>query len=227
LTIRIILGDAYDVLDRLQPGSVDCCFTSPSPPFSAEKGIGSENRLSEYISNLLIIFRKVAIVLKNSGSLWVEMGDYLNEQQSLRCTPEDFAVSMISDKWILRSKLIWHRPDDSTQHEQNRFKRDWEYLFMFTKSLDYYFNPKYNNTSVFTFPYMEPKPNEFASGFPEGLIEVALQSTVPSNGTVMDIFCDSGVTGVVALRNKMNFIGIEILPEKITKIRKRLGSIRS
>jgi DNA modification methylase len=71
--------------------------------------------------------------------------------------------------------------------------------------------------------HIGPKFGEFSSGFPEGLIQLAIDTAVPKNGTVLDPFCDSGTTGVVALKNKRNFIGIEIVENKIEKIEKRLA----
>ena len=226
---RIITGDCFDVLDRLEEKSVDVCFTSPEPPFHhdrvAEIGIGTLTTFREYHSRLIEIFEKVKRVLKDTGVLWVEMGDYHDSRGSLTMTPYVHAL-MMSNSWLLRSDLIWHRPHEPLQEDKTRFKRDCEHVFMFTKSVNYYFNPQWCGTSLFSFQYIEPKHGDIESGFPEGLIHVCLSSTCPPGGTVLDPFVGTGVTGKVALKNGFQFIGIEIQERKITDIMKVRKSVK-
>jgi site-specific DNA-methyltransferase (cytosine-N4-specific) len=132
---------------------------------------------------------------------------------------------MCLDGWILRNKLIWHRPSETEREDKTRFKRDWEYLFWFTKNKEgYYFKDvKYTtDTSVLTFPYVAPFHGVFVSGFPEELIDLAITTTCPPNGTILDPFCGTGTTGMVALDSGMNFIGIENNPKIIPELNKRL-----
>ena len=206
---RLINGDAFDVLKTLEPQSIDCCFTSPDPPSD--------------IARLVSFFTNLKRVLSDRGSLWVQMGDR-HEDGQMAMIPELFALSM-KKNWVLRSKLIWHRPDKSKQEDMTRFKRDWEYLFFFTKArAGYYFNHLYD-TSVFNFPFVYPRPGVFESGFPLELVEVALKSTCPPNSVVLDPFMDSGTTGIVALKEGHSFVGIEICPEKMLKIKKRFKDL--
>jgi DNA modification methylase len=224
MKFKIIHDDAYRAIDALEQHSIDCCFTSPNPPFYSVNGIGSGKKLIDYVTNLAKIFEKIRGVLKDRGSLLVHMGDYHdNNTGNMLMIPEKFAIAMQDAGWILRSKLVWHRPDDSPQHDFTRFKRDWEHVFFFTKQLDHYFKLGYEYTSVFNFPYIEPQIGRFESGFPKKLIEICLQSACPPYGIVLDPFCGSGTTGVVALENKRTFIGIELKAENIIKIRKRLA----
>jgi DNA modification methylase len=229
MNFRIINDDAYNALDRLDPNSVDVCFTSPDPPFhhsrGAEIGIGTLQTFKEYHSRLIEIFEKVKRVLKDTGVLWVEMGDYHDSRGSLTMTPYVHAL-MMSSNWLLRSDLIWHRPHEPLQEDKTRFKRDCEHVFMFTKSVKYYFNPKYCSTSLFSFQYIEPKHGDIESGFPEGMIQVCLESTVPHFGVVLDPFAGTGVTGKVALKCGFQFIGIEIQEKKIIDIMKVLKSVK-
>jgi len=213
---RIICGDSNDVLDTLEAKSVDVIFTSPDPP---------EN--TGNIKHLLAIFDKCKRVLKDSGSLWVQIADQHDpDTGSMKLIPEWFVMAMAAT-WIVRGKLIWHRTENNPyQEDYTRFKRDWEYLFWFTKAKEAYFDyetPVWGHwSSVISLPYIPPREHEFASGFPEGLIEIALAKTAPPNSTVLDPFCDSGTTGIVALRMGHSFIGIEKDQDKIAKITKRL-----
>lgn len=72
--------------------------------------------------------------------------------------------------------------------------------------------------SINTKPSKEP---HFAS-YPEALIEPMIKAGCPVNGVVLDPFFGIGTTGIVAKKNNRNYIGIEISPEYIDIINKRL-----
>jgi DNA modification methylase len=69
-----------------------------------------------------------------------------------------------------------------------------------------------------TAPYAEA---HFAV-YPEKLIETPIKATCPIEGLVLDPFVGSGTTGVVALKNARNFIGIELNADYIKLAEKRL-----
>ena len=75
----IINGDALSTLKTLPDQSVDCCVTSPPyyklRDYGVDGQIGLENTVREYIDNLTAVFMEVYRVLKNNGTLWLNMGD--------------------------------------------------------------------------------------------------------------------------------------------------------
>lgn len=209
-------------------------FCSPNPPFFVDEpagiriGIGFETNFRDYIENLLKIFDVLKkTVLKEDGCLFLHAGDYSTTHGSMLQTPERLAISMCDRlKWILRSKIVWWRPDKSIQNTNNRFKRDWEYLYFFTQIPDGYLFKKEWNTSVFKIPYVLPPPsNTWDSGFPEELIRIAIKTTTEEGQTVLDPFVGTGATGIAALKMKRNFIGIDISESKIKRTTDRLSKI--
>lgn len=58
--------------------------------------------------------------------------------------------------------------------------------------------------------------------YPEGLCETPIKACCPREGIVLDPFFGSGTTGIVALKQDKNFIGIELNPEYIKIANKRL-----
>jgi site-specific DNA-methyltransferase (adenine-specific) len=76
---------------------------------------------------------------------------------------------------------------------------------------------------VTTKPYKEA---HFAT-YPEQLIETPIKAGCPENGIVLDPFFGSGTTGVVALKQNKNFIGIELNPEYIKLAEKRINPLRN
>jgi DNA modification methylase len=229
---QVIQGDALQILKDLPEQSIDCCFTCPNPPFYERKQInnniiGSEVTSNEYIDHLVAIFNEVFRVIKTTGCLFVVMADY-HQQGTLTMIPEMFALRMIQNGWYLRSKIIWHRTEKSEQEDTNRFRRDWEYIFFFTKIPDgYYFNNKnkYHKTSLFAFPSTETS-NEFSSGFPEEIIRVAITTALPPNGIIMDIFACTGTTGVVAKKMKKKYIMIDVNLQLCEMMNTRLSLIK-
>ena len=69
--------------------------------------LGTEYDTADYIQHLTAVLEKVKRVLKNSGSLWLQMADYhYRETGSLLLIPESVAsVLVYRYGWILRSKL--------------------------------------------------------------------------------------------------------------------------
>lgn len=63
--------------------------------------------------------------------------------------------------------------------------------------------------------------------FPEKLIEPCVLAGCKEGGTVLDPFCGSGTTGVVAAKNNRNFIGIELNPEYAELARKRIADTKT
>lgn len=60
--------------------------------------------------------------------------------------------------------------------------------------------------------------------FPEELIETPIKAGCPKGGTVLDPFCGSGTTGLVAKKQGKEFIGLELNPEYIEMAEKRIAN---
>ena len=223
-TLRLMSGDAIEKVKELSTQSIDCIFCSPDPPFSSRIGMAAVDTMLEYIQYLVNFFHQASRVLKDKGTVFVQMGDQHDNDGSLRMTPYIFALSMKSDGWLLRSDLIWNRPDEIIQEDLNRFIRDCEHMFMFTKTPAHFFN-MVQQSGLIRARYIEPRQGEWLSGFPEELIRVCLQSGCPPGGVVLDPFCGTGTTGAIALIHGMSFIGIELEEWKNTKTLKRLKGL--
>lgn len=79
LTAEIIQGDALQELQKLKSGSVHCCVTSP--PYYALRDyqvsgqIGLEKTPEEYVAKMVEVFRGVRRVLRDDGTLFLNLGD--------------------------------------------------------------------------------------------------------------------------------------------------------
>ena len=75
----IYLGDAKEVLSTFPDKSIDCCVTSPPyyglRDYDVSGQLGQERTPEAYIENLVSVFREVRRVLRDDGTLWVNIGD--------------------------------------------------------------------------------------------------------------------------------------------------------
>lgn len=60
--------------------------------------------------------------------------------KSLLLLPERFAIGCLERGWILRNKIIWHKPNPMPCSAKDRFTTTWEYMFFMVKSRKYWFD---------------------------------------------------------------------------------------
>ncbi len=76
---KLYLGDCLEVMRGLPSDSVNCCVTSP--PYYAQRNynvdgqIGLERTPEEYVAKLVDVFREVQRLLRDDGTLWLNLGD--------------------------------------------------------------------------------------------------------------------------------------------------------
>lgn len=134
--------------------------------YGVDGQIGLEKDFNDYIHKLCEIFDEVKRVLRNDGTCWVNLGDTYagtkvgntktNKNKRLvsdgfrkqtrgvsdKCLlqiPSRFAIEMCNRGWILRNKIIWHKPNVMPQSVKDRFTVDFEEVFFFVKSKKYWF----------------------------------------------------------------------------------------
>lgn len=77
--VRILEGDVREQLKTLPDGSVHCCVTSPPywglRDYGVPGQLGSEKTPAEYVAVMVAVFREVRRVLRDDGTLWLNMGD--------------------------------------------------------------------------------------------------------------------------------------------------------
>jgi site-specific DNA-methyltransferase (cytosine-N4-specific) len=103
--VQILTGDCRKVLATLPAESVQCCVTSPPywglRDYEHPMQIGAEASPEQYVSNLVEIFREVRRVLRNDGTLWLNIGDgYARNGGTGNCGPN--AVVANTKKLIQR-----------------------------------------------------------------------------------------------------------------------------
>lgn len=79
MSFKILQGDCLEVMKTMDSGSIDCCVTSPPYFGLRDYGIagqlGLESTPEEYVAKMVEVFREVKRVLKEDGTLWLNLGD--------------------------------------------------------------------------------------------------------------------------------------------------------
>lgn len=75
----ILEGNALETLQEIATGAVQCVITSPPyyglRDYGVEGQIGLEASPEAYVENLVAVFRETRRVLKDDGTLWLNLGD--------------------------------------------------------------------------------------------------------------------------------------------------------
>lgn len=166
----VIQGDCREILKTLPDASVNCCVTSPPyyglRDYGMDEQIGLEQTAEEFIQELTDVFREVRRVLRDDGTLWLNIGDSYagncSRTSTGRCgmgleregifsrkdaKPKDLigipwmlAFALRNDGWYLRQDIIWHKPNPMPESVTDRCTKSHEYIFLLSKKPKYYFD---------------------------------------------------------------------------------------
>jgi DNA modification methylase len=138
--------------------------------------------------------------------------------------PWMLAFALRSAGWYLRTDIVWNKPNANPESVRDRPTRSHEFIFMFSKSLKYYYDVdatmeptddgkrlrrKRSVWNINTEPYAEA---HFAV-FPPKLVEPCVVASSRAGDVVLDPFFGSGTVGQVARNLGRDFIGIELSQE--------------
>jgi DNA modification methylase len=83
---QILNGDCIEMMKTLPDQSVNCCVTSPPyfglRDYGHEGQIGLEETPEAFVQKMVEVFREVHRVLRDDGTLWLNLGDTYAQNQS-------------------------------------------------------------------------------------------------------------------------------------------------
>lgn len=89
---KLLVGDCRETLKTLPAESIHCCVTSPPYWGLRDYGhgdqLGLEKTPEEYVEKMVAVFREVRRVLRNDGTLWLNLGDSYNARPGQRKTTD-------------------------------------------------------------------------------------------------------------------------------------------
>jgi DNA modification methylase len=168
MSIKILQGNCLKTLSSLEEKSVNTCVTSP--PYWGLRDYGNGDQLGQeetpekFVDNLVNVFREVRRVLRDDGTVWLNLGDSYcgtghkgdtidsryegcngqkvalnNKIQGLKSKdlvgiPWRVAFALQADGWYLRQDIIWHKPNPMPESVTDRCTKAHEYIFLLSKS---------------------------------------------------------------------------------------------
>jgi DNA modification methylase len=182
--------------------------------------IGMEETPGQFVANMVEVFREVWRVLRDDGTLWLNLGDSyvggkgqsgsmggdyqasrnnagaslnmahqtLGGQKQTKPTddrammkasglkPKDLvgipwrvAFALQADGWYLRQDIIWHKPNPMPESVTDRCTKSHEYIFLLSKSRQYYFDNEAIKEPAKTAPAIRDKHGEgYQADYPKG-----------------------------------------------------------
>ena len=159
------------------------------------------------------------------------------KEKDLIGIPWMFAFAMRADGWYLRQDIIWSKPNPMPESVRDRCTKSHEYIFLFSKNQNYYFDvdsikePTVDGKglkrkkSVWDIRTKAYKEAHFAV-YPPELIEPCIKSGSEEGDIVLDPFMGSGTTAAVAKSLGRDYIGCELHEDYGNLIQKRLNEYR-
>lgn len=143
-----IFNKSCEDMSEVETGSVSCIITSPPYYQMRDYGTGNEQRglesdVDSYIQGLVNDFTDCYRVLKDDGSLWVNLGEAILDGH-YNAIPHQFVVAMMKAGWIFNDEWIWVK-NNPLFTQAKRAVRSHEYIFHFVKGKDYYYDISWLN----------------------------------------------------------------------------------
>jgi DNA modification methylase len=170
---KIIIGDVRTAMQSIPDQSVQTCVTSPPywglRDYGEGDQIGLEETPEQYVDQMVQVFKEVWRVLKDDGTLWLNIGDsyagnmsrasnngragFGSEREGVfsrmpdGLKPKDLvgipwrlAFALQADGWYLRQDIIWAKPNPMPESVTDRCTKSHEYVFLMSKSRQYFYD---------------------------------------------------------------------------------------
>ena len=237
--IELICADTLTTLRGMASESVDAVVTSP--PYNLHSvqhtrrgnvdtveydSIGDSLPEDVYQTQQIDVLNELVRVIRVGGSIFYNHKVRYRSEGSIH--PMQWIVR--SDAYaIFRQEIIWNRVITSNPRGW-RFHQNDERVYWFTKGKI----PEIPNSSaglgaVWTIKPEMSRRNGHPAPFPSEIPRRCLRAVLPAAGgkLVLDPYCGSGTTGVVAQALCHSFVGIDISPNYIKMTRDRLQETRA
>lgn len=154
----------------------------------------------------------------------VDMSGWDIPKKSMIGIPWKVAFAMQQRGWTLRSSIIWNRCNAFVEPTaRDRPYRQYEFVFMFTKSRFYSFDRSMLvEEDVWNIPIERSRRANHNAAFPSELVRRCIQVGSPVGGHVLDPFVGSGTSIFTALANDRNVVGVDMSDDYVDYIQSAL-----
>lgn len=229
MNIDLRLGDCLTELKKIESNTIDLVVTSP--PYNKNFWLRNRHQKGkriitydtfsdtlepqEYIRTQKEILDELVRVIKPTGSIYYNHIDILHKHNTIH-------PSYVYD-YNVKQVIVWDR-GNTPKLDKSYFLPTTEWVFWIKKSWDSI--PYFNRTEALhkksIWRINKEKNNPHPAPFPEELVENIVRSSCPEGGLILDCYNGSGTTAVVAKKNNMDYIGIDISEQYIQMTNNRL-----
>lgn len=139
----IHVGDAVEVMSDWTNGSVDMAMFSPpywgQRDYGVENQVGPEEEPGDYVDEVVAVCSEVERLLKDGGSLWLNLGDKYNRKRKMMM-PHRVAIELLDRGWYVRNDVVWHKTNARPESVKDRVSVRHEYLFHASPDRQYYYD---------------------------------------------------------------------------------------
>ena len=230
MNVDIRLGDCLTELKKIESNSVDLVVTSP--PYNKNYWLRNRHQKGkriitydtftdtlepqEYIRTQKEILDELVRVIKPTGSIFYNHIDILHKHNTIH-------PSYVYE-YNVKQVIVWDR-GNTPKLDKSYFLPTTEWIFWIKKDWDSvpYFNKSLATHKKSIWRINKEKNNPHPAPFPEELVDNIVKSCCPENGLILDCYNGSGTSAVVAQKNNMDYIGIEISEQYIQMTKDRLS----
>jgi DNA modification methylase len=143
----------------------DYTTTTDTSRYPDCRQVGAESTAQDYLTRLREVFGQLRRVVTARATVWLNLGDSYSvnsdgywitqpgqsrqpryrpvadvPHKNLVGMPWRVALALQSDGWILRSVVVWHKPNATPTPVRDRLACRYEHVFLFVRQPDYYFD---------------------------------------------------------------------------------------
>jgi site-specific DNA-methyltransferase (adenine-specific) len=115
--------------------------------YQVDGQLGMEPTVAEWVDNLVAVLDEIARVLKDTGSIWLNVGDSYSRHvrfgappKGLLLAPERLLVALADRGWRVRNKVAWCKPNGRPSPVKDRLTASWEPVYLLTRSRSPFFD---------------------------------------------------------------------------------------
>ena len=127
---EIICGDCFDIMQTIQPDSVNLIMTSPPYADRRKKQYGGITS-NKYVGWFLPRAAEMMRILKPEGSLVINIKEHVVDGERSTYVI-DMVQQMRVDGWRWVEEYVWHKKNCHPGKWPGRFRDAWEHCFHFT-----------------------------------------------------------------------------------------------
>jgi modification methylase len=169
-----------------------------------------------YVQGQKDILNELVRIIKPTGSIFYNHMDILHKNNTIH-------PSYVYD-YNIKQIIVWDRGNTPSLTKEYFFKTT-EWIFWIKKNWEAspYFNKSKSIHKKNIWRINKEKDKSHPAPFPEELVDNIVKSCCPEGGTVLDCYNGSGTTGLVAKKNNMSYIGIDMSEQYIQMTKDRLS----